>query len=176
MKFLCVECDEAMKLVNTSDSNDGSLNVIFKCPQCSREIAMLTNSMETQMVRAMDVKIGGKDKAVEPMEKLRNSLISKKEEYTIPENGIKEQTNADNSAQSSDPKCPFPGMISEMESQKQDKENEIHWTEGARERIQRIPDFVREMVSKGIEQHAKEKGYTEINEAVMDEVKGNFGM
>ena len=40
----------------------------------------------------------------------------------------------------------------------------------------RIPDFVRDMVSKGIEQHAREKGYKEIDESVMDEVKGNFGM
>ena len=76
MKFLCIECDEAMKLMKTSDSDGGSLSIIYSCPKCSKQMAMLTNSMETQMVRAMDVKIGGRDSSSEPMEKLRSSLIS----------------------------------------------------------------------------------------------------
>ena len=175
MKFLCVECDEAMKLINSTDSRDGTLNVIFQCPQCSREIAMLTNSMETQMVRAMDVKIGGKDKQAEPMEKLRSALISKKEDINISEEPIS-QVAENNDPGTSESKCPFPGMVEQMESQKSAKEDTVLWTEGAKERMQRIPDFVRLMVSKSIEQHAKEKGYTEINESVLDEVKGDFGM
>jgi len=175
MKFLCVECDEAMKLINSTDSGDGTLNVIFQCPQCSREIAMLTNSMETQMVRAMDVKIGGRDKQAEPMEKLRSSLISKREDIkptTESHSPLVEKNDHD----MSEAKCPFPGMVEQMESQKSEKEDTVLWTKGAKERMQRIPDFVRLMVSKSIEQHAKEKGYTEINESVLDEVKGDFGM
>jgi len=175
MKFLCVECDEAMKLVNSIDSGDGTLNVIFQCPQCSREIAMLTNSMETQMVRAMDVKIGGKDKQAEPMEKLRRALISRKEDISISEESNSSVVENNDSGMS-ESKCPFPGMVDQLESQKLAKEEAVLWTEGAKERMQRIPDFVRLMVSKSIEQHAKEKGYTEINESVLDEVKGDFGM
>jgi len=175
MKFLCIECDEAMKLITTSDSSDGALNVIFQCPNCSKEIAMLTNAMETQMVRAMDVKIGGKEKNAEPMGKLRSSLISGKENYDFDS-----LSDAENSAgdplPTSESKCPFPGMVNEMENQQTAKMNEIHWTDGAIERMQRVPDFVRAMVSKSIEKHAKEQGYSEINETVLDEVKGSFGM
>jgi len=176
MKFLCIECDEAMKLTTTSDSKDGSLNVMFRCPKCTKEIAMLTNSMETQMVKAMDVKIGGRQSSTEPMEKLRSSLVSKKEDYNIPAQETITPAYDEMSSQSSEPKCPFPGMVSQMENQKTASASEVVWTEEAKERMQRIPDFVREMVVKGIEQHAKEKGYKEINEKVMDEVKGNFGM
>jgi len=173
MKFLCIECDEAMKLTKTSDTEDGSINVVFKCPNCAREIAMLTNSMEAQLVRSMDVKIGGRTTAAEPMGKLRSSLISKKDEYRLKEDSAE---NINIPSQASAAKCPFPEMITQMDKQNFSAVQEISWTEGARARIMRIPDFVRDMVSKGIEQHAREKGYKEIDESVMDEVKGNFGM
>lgn len=173
MKFLCIDCDEAMKLVSTSDSADGSLNVIFQCPNCSREIAMLTNSMETQMVRAMDVKIGGREKVSEPMGKLRSSLISNNENINTKEVSSKPENEHLNTSEA---KCPFPGMVEQMENQKTGKNDTIFWTEGAKERMQRIPGFVRDMVSKSVEQLAKEKGYSEINEAVLDEVRGNLGM
>jgi hypothetical protein len=171
MKFLCIECDEAMKLVKTTDSEDGSLNVIFKCPDCGREIAMLTNSMETQMVHAMDVKIGGSNGRDEPMKKLRSSLISNK---NVP--SFTQKDTRSDPLRSEDVKCPFPDMISQMENQNSAASSQIQWTEGAKERIKRIPDFVREMVCKGIEKHALQNGYKEINESVMDEVKGIFGM
>jgi len=53
MKFLCVPCDEAMKITETKGPEDGSLAVVFGCPSCRRQVAMLTNPMETQMVRSL---------------------------------------------------------------------------------------------------------------------------
>ena len=59
MKFLCIACDEAMKLRKTKGPDaGGSLSVGFYCPKCFQEFAMLTNSFETQMVTSMGVKIG----------------------------------------------------------------------------------------------------------------------
>ena len=58
MKFLCVECDEPMKLVSTAPPMRGSLTVTYSCPSCAREIAMLTNPYETQLVQSMGVRIG----------------------------------------------------------------------------------------------------------------------
>lgn len=59
MKFLCVECDEPMKLHETRSPDDsGSLTVRFGCPSCNREIAMLTNPWETEVVSSLGVKIG----------------------------------------------------------------------------------------------------------------------
>jgi len=36
MKFLCIECDEAMKLTETRGSEDGSMTVIFGCSSCGK--------------------------------------------------------------------------------------------------------------------------------------------
>ena len=59
MKFLCVRCDEAMKLIEARPPERGSLSVVFRCPACENEIAMLTNPFETQVVGSLGVVIGG---------------------------------------------------------------------------------------------------------------------
>jgi hypothetical protein len=58
MKFLCVLCDEPMKLVQVAPPDRGSLSVVYECPQCAHRIAMLTNPLETQMVTSLGVEIG----------------------------------------------------------------------------------------------------------------------
>ena len=58
MKFLCVQCDEPMKLMSTAPPDRGSLSVVYSCPKCSHRMAMLTNPFETQVVSSMGVKIG----------------------------------------------------------------------------------------------------------------------
>ncbi len=62
MKFLCVTCDEPMKLVHTSPPDDGSITALFRCPRCAQQTAMLTNPFETQMVRSLGVRIGPEEK------------------------------------------------------------------------------------------------------------------
>ena len=74
MRFLCVQCDEALTFVDTRGPEEGSLTVIFRCPTCEREIAMLTNPQETQIVRSLHVQIGGRTVPPEPMEAIRGSL------------------------------------------------------------------------------------------------------
>lgn len=59
MKFLCVSCNEAMKLREVSPPERGSLTVVYRCPSCEREFAMLTNPYETQVVGSLGVKVGG---------------------------------------------------------------------------------------------------------------------
>ncbi|MEE2673899.1 MAG: PCP reductase family protein [Myxococcota bacterium] len=58
MKFLCVSCDEPMKLIDTQPPERGSLTVLYRCSTCSHEIAMLTNPYETQVVGSLGVEIG----------------------------------------------------------------------------------------------------------------------
>ena len=58
MKFLCVSCDEAMKLMKVTPPERGSLSVVYRCPKCTNEIAMLTNPFETQVVGSLGVQIG----------------------------------------------------------------------------------------------------------------------
>ena len=59
MKFLCIACDQAMRLSGTAGPDEGSLTVTFACPACGHRVAMLTNPWETQMVRTLGVKVGG---------------------------------------------------------------------------------------------------------------------
>lgn len=58
MKFLCVLCDQAMKLVEVAPPDRGALSVLYECPECANRIAMLTNPMETQLVQSLGVQIG----------------------------------------------------------------------------------------------------------------------
>ncbi len=74
MKFVCLECDKAMDFAERQLPGDGTLAIVFKCPGCAREMAMLTNPMETQLVSSLGVKIGGREVPAQPMELVRGSL------------------------------------------------------------------------------------------------------
>jgi hypothetical protein len=58
MKFLCVPCDSPMKLQTVGPPEGGSLSVVYSCPECGYEMAMLTNPYETQVVQSLGVRIG----------------------------------------------------------------------------------------------------------------------
>lgn len=180
MKFLCVECDEAMKLQGTRGPDAGAMTVLFGCPSCGKETAMLTNPMETQMVRSLGVKIGGRTVPAEPMEMVTESLASgvapeAAKEKADPHHAIHgHATGAMGAGETNGAsKCPFTGMVTEAYNE---AEKGIQWSAAAEERVGRIPSFAQAMVRKSIEQHAKENGYSVIDEKVMDEVKGMFGM
>jgi hypothetical protein len=160
MKFLCVECDEEMKLKETRDPVDGSITVVFQCPSCEKEIAMLTNPMETQVVGSLGVSIGSKTESAQPMSGINKSLAEKKNDVLEPEN--------------SSSKCPFTDVVSDAFT-KQESKNTF-WTKEAEERLKRIPSFIRPMAKRGIEQYAAENGYSQIDKEVMDAVKDRYGM
>ncbi len=58
MKFLCVPCDTPMTLRTVAPPDRGSLSVVYSCPECGYEMAMLTNAYETQVVQSLGVRIG----------------------------------------------------------------------------------------------------------------------
>ncbi len=68
MKFLCVPCDEPMKLDKTEGPDDGSMTLVFACQACGYEMAMLTNPFETQVVGSLGVKLGPDGQQVSPGE------------------------------------------------------------------------------------------------------------
>src|SRR5688572_33251791 len=63
MKFLCVPCDSPMKLQSVGPPERGSLSVVYSCPECGYEMAMLTNAYETQVVQSLGVRIGPQQEA-----------------------------------------------------------------------------------------------------------------
>ena len=164
MKFLCVPCDEAMKITETKGPEDGSLAVVFGCPSCRRQVAMLTNPMETQMVRSLDVKIGGQQAPHDPMAFVRSSLAVKREEVPSP-----------SEPSSTGSGCPFTS-IANSAFERQGSMGGAIWTEEAAERLSNIPSFVRSWAQRGIEQYAREKGCQKITVEVMEEARQRFGM
>lgn len=171
MKFLCVECDEAMTLEDARGPDEGAMTVIFRCPACERETAMLTNPMETQVVRSLGVSIGEKKPPSKPMDMVRSSLVH-------PHGGHDDAaSSAPTDTQSgSGSKCPFTGVVESAHEEQAAADREPRWTAKAEERLAGIPSFARSMARKSVEQYAEEQGYAEIDETVMDEVRGQFGM
>src|SRR5215470_16040473 len=105
MKFLCLDCDEPMKLHSTSGPDEGSLTVTFRCPECGFRVAMLTNPFETQMVRSLGVKVGGAPAVpAPPFEHLRGAMATAPLEHGL-EPGVPAAT--------SEGTCPFAAMLNE---------------------------------------------------------------
>ena len=78
MKFLCVKCNEQMKYKEAAGPQDGSMSITFACLRCRNEVILLTNPGETQLVRALDVKIGGTTGPHQPMDLLRRTLAKQR--------------------------------------------------------------------------------------------------
>ena len=163
MKFLCLDCDEPMKLLRSEGPDEGSLTVTFRCPECGFRVAMLTNPFETQLVRSLGVKVGGRTVPPEPFEQLRATMAN-------PRADAFEGSPA--AAESAGPGCPFAAMINDGAPEPAT----IGWSVEAEARVERIPSFIRPMARKAIERFAEGKGYPTITEAVMDEARGALGM
>lgn len=166
MKFLCLDCDEGMKLHETAGPDEGSLTVTFRCPQCGFRVAMLTNPFETQMVRSLGVKVGGRPVPATPFETLRSTMAGAR-------------ADAFESAGEVTSGCPFAaalGADAQPESAPPTASSPTAWEAAAERRLANIPSFIRPMAKRSIERFAEGKGYTTITEAVMDEARTVFGM
>jgi len=149
MKFLCVACDEPMKLQNTTPPDGGSLTVLYACPSCGQQTAMLTNPYETQLVRSLGVKIG-------------------------PAGGEAAEGAAATGEEAGG--CPFSGVLQEMEENQRKQDVGITWTAEALARLEGIPEFVRPMAKQGIEHYARSEGRSTIDGETLDEARERFGM
>ena len=159
MKFLCLDCDEPMKLHETAGPDEGSLTVTFRCPECGFRVAMLTNPFETQMVKSLGVRVGGPAGPAQPFEQLRSALASPRPDAFAGEAGSAEGPGAATVGEGA--VAPPAGAA---------------WTPEAEARVERIPSFIRPMARRAIERFAAEHGYATIDETVMDEARGAFGM
>jgi DNA-directed RNA polymerase subunit RPC12/RpoP len=166
MKFLCLDCDQPMKLHSTEGPNEGSLSVTFRCPECGFRVAMLTNPLETQMVRSLGVKVGGRAVPTEPFETLRATMAGPRADVF---QGVGETGGS----------CPFAAALGADETAEPAAAPEsatVAWEPAAAARLERIPSFIRPMAKRSIERFAAERGYTSITENVMDEARSVFGM
>ncbi len=175
MKFLCVTCDEAMRLTGTAGPDAGSLTVTFACPACGHRVAMLTNPWETQMVRTLGVKVGGPPAEVAtPFAAVRAGLTRQREDAFVggpasvgsPVTGAAPATDG--------PGCPFAAMIPGDAAAT--PAAGLAWTPEAEARAERIPAFIRPMARQAIERFARDRGYGTITDQVMDEARDLIGM
>jgi len=182
MKFLCVPCDSPMKLQAIAPPEGGSLSVVYSCPLCGYEMAMLTNPYETQLVQSLGVRIG-------PETRDARAAAS----APGPEAGLPTDDGTGRGAAPAS-KCPFAAMLPPVEgSAGPDRASDslaggtaqhvqaaqpipIRWTSGAEARLANIPSFVRPMARTGIERFAADRGAVEVDEQVLDEAREFFGM
>lgn len=147
MKFLCVPCDTPMKLQAVAPPEGGSLSVVYSCPECGYEMAMLTNAFETQMVQSLGVRIGP---------------------------GTSEGAGG---AGSKCPfPAMMPAAEGASEVARDAGPIAVRWTSGAEARLANIPEFVRPMARTGIERFARERGTLEVDEKILDAARDFFGM
>jgi hypothetical protein len=83
VKFLCLECDQVMTFAERQLPGDGTLAAVFACPGCRREMALLTNPMETRLVSSLGVKIGGREVPEQPLETVRGSLAGGRDDVFL---------------------------------------------------------------------------------------------
>lgn len=174
MKFLCIACDEAMRLQSTAGPEEGSLTVVFACPACGHRVAMLTNPWETQLVRTLGVKVGGRTTEAAPFEQVRASLTRQRAEAFGEDESAGARVAAAPTAGTEGPGCPFAAMIPGFGTA--DSASGPAWTPEAEARVERIPAFIRPMAKQAIERFARDRGYATITDAVMDEARSVMGM
>jgi hypothetical protein len=168
MKFLCLDCDQPMKLHGTTGPDEGSLTVTFRCPECGFRVAMLTNPFETQMVRSLGVTIGPDAAAAAPagpLAHLRASMAGTRPDAF--------EGAADAATGQGGGSCPFAAMLNDGTAA---MPAAAAWSGEAEARLARIPEFIRPMARRAIERYAEGKGYPTITETVMEEARGVFGM
>jgi hypothetical protein len=158
MKFLCLPCDHIMEFAERRLPGDGTMAAVFTCGGCGREMAMLTNPMETQLVSSLGVKVGGREVPEQPMELVRSSLADGRDDAFAGE-----EAGAGTSADT--------GSVSAPASSPR-----VVWSEEAQARLGNVPSFVRGMVKRIYADYARERGIGEITPAVMDRARTELGL
>jgi hypothetical protein len=145
-----------MKLQTVGPPERGSLSIVYSCPECGYEMAMLTNAYETQVVQSLGVRIGpaGGDQKTSggcPFTEMIPLASSKP---------LGESGGTDEAQRRQVVAEPMP----------------VRWTAAAEARLANIPEFVRPMARTGIERFARERGVLEVDEKILDAARDFFGM
>ncbi|TKB77256.1 MAG: hypothetical protein E8D42_14135 [Nitrospira sp.] len=189
MKFVCLNCETYMNFEKVEKPGEGTLGVFFGCPSCNAKFSMVTNPGETQMVSSLGVKLGGRTVEAEPFEMTKGTL---KTEATPAPGQMAAYLNekiqggqpAVSAAAASPAKapekasgCPFSAMVAEMGLTNSGKPangaSEFTWTADAKEKLDRLPAFVKPMVQGSVETYARKQGFKTITLQVMDDSKND---
>ena len=151
MKFLCVPCDSPMKLQTVGPPERGSLSVVYSCPECGYEMAMLTNAYETQVVQSLGVRIGPAEASAE--------------------------AGASSGASS---KCPFTAMIPGMEGAADAfgprRTDPVRWTAAAEAGSRTSPSSSAPWRGPASRDSPGSEEPLEVDEKILDAARDFFGM
>jgi len=181
MKFVCLECDSVMEFAERDLPGDGTFGAVFTCGSCGREIAMLANPMETQLVSSMGVRIGGRELPEQPMELTRTRLSGERAdafEAPAAEAGPAAPEVAETAGEprrevtrneGGDAPAPTPGGTTPSGGAPE-------WTPEAKDRLGKVPRFVRGMVKRIYTDYARERGIGSITPEIMDRARIELGL
>ncbi|MGZ8386261.1 MAG: PCP reductase family protein [Nitrospira sp.] len=183
-----------MNFEKVEKPGEGTLGVFFGCPSCNAKFSMVTNPGETQMVSSLGVKLGGRTVEAEPFEMTKGTLkaeatpapgqmaayLNEKIQGGQPVASIAAATtNTPGEKPSSG--CPFSAMVAEMGLTASGKpangtapgSSEFTWSADAKEKLDRLPAFVKPMVQGSVETYARKQGFKTITLQVMDDSKND---
>jgi hypothetical protein len=156
-----------MKLQTVRPPERGSLSIVYSCPECGYEMAMLTNAYETQVVQSLGVRVGA---ASESGNKAGAPGRLRAEGASASRAGASAEAGTG---------CPFAEMIPGTDEAQRRLVAEpipVRWTAAAEARLANVPEFVRPMARTGIERFARERGVLEVDEKILDAARDFFGM
>jgi Proto-chlorophyllide reductase 57 kD subunit len=194
MKFVCLNCETYMNFEKVEKPGEDSLGVFFGCPSCQAKFSMVTNAGETQMVNSLGVKLGGRTVEAEPFEMTRGTLkaeatagagqmaayLNEKIQGGQPAVAATTAAPAAKPGEKSSGGCPFSAMVAEMGLTSGGKPSDagavtsdFTWSADAKEKLDRLPSFVKPMVQSSVEAFARKQGYKTITLQVMDDSKSD---
>ncbi|MDK2742839.1 MAG: PCP reductase family protein [Nitrospira sp.] len=186
MKFVCINCETYMGLEKVEKPEEGSLGVFFACPSCNAKFSMVTNAGETNMMNALGLKLGARAEPAASMEGLRAlagngqaAPTATKQTQSAPAVSTTAASPAKAPEKASG--CPFSAMVAEMgltaggkpENGTNAESSEFTWTPDAKEKLDRLPAFVKPMVQGSVETYARKHGFKTITLQVMDDSKSD---
>ena len=186
MKFVCLNCETYMSLEKVEKPEEGSLGVFFACPSCNAKFSMVTNAGETNMMNALGLKLGARAEPAASMEGLRalaGNGQTAHAEHTPTQNtpSVSPTTASPTKAGEKTSGCPFSAMVAEMGLTAGGKpgngtspgSSEFTWSADAKEKLDRLPAFVKPMVQGSVETYARKHGFKTITLQVMDDSKND---
>ncbi len=182
MKFVCLNCETYMNLEKVEKPEEGSLGVFFACPSCSAKFSMVTNAGETNMMNSLGLKLSPKSAPETSMEGLRalggNGQVAAAPKPSSPAPVVAATAALPAKAPEKASGCPFSAMVAEMGLTASGKPanggsavSEFTWTPDAKEKLERLPVFVKPMVQSSVETYARNNGFNTITLQVMDDSK-----
>jgi hypothetical protein len=185
MKFVCLNCETYMNLEKVEKPEEGSLGVFFACPSCAAKFSMVTNAGETNMMNALGLKLAPRAEAGASLDGLRalagnGQTAPAVNSQTAAGPSVSTATASSAKAGEKASGCPFSAMVAEMGLTSGGKPgdagamtSEFTWSADAKEKLDRLPSFVKPMVQSSVEAFARKQGYKTITLQVMDDSKSD---